>query len=244
MQLHWPSGHAALSQSLRRLRYLGWSRYCPLCRSHLRLFHPHGVVQRPNAVCPVCLSRDRHRLAWLWLHERTAIGKKPMRLLHVAPEAVVAKRLQALPNLHYISGDIVHHAHVRMDVCKLPFAEATFDFVYCSHVLNMVPDDTPAIAELLRILRPGGVVLLQVPRDQSDQTIELSPQSSRSERLAALGDADMYRRYGRSELAQRMQRAGFAAEAVAWFQNFEPWQQLRLGLIDEPLHIGTKPLTA
>ncbi len=232
-----------LRELARKFRYAGLARYCPLCRSHVRLFHPHGVVRRPNAVCPVCLSRDRHRLAWLWLREKSALGKAPMRLLHVAPEAVVAKRLQAMPNLHYISGDIVHHAHLRMDVCKLPFADASFDFVYCSHVLNMVPDDRPAIAELLRILRPGAVVLLQVPIAQHEKTIELSPQSSKPERLAALGDPDMYRRYGLSELAQRMRCAGFEAEAVAWFQNFEPRQQRRLGLIDEPLHIGTKPIT-
>jgi SAM-dependent methyltransferase len=232
-----------LREFARRVQYAGLARYCPLCRAHVRLFHPHGVVPRPNAVCPVCLSRDRHRLAWLWLREKTKLGKAPMRLLHVAPEAVVAKRLQALPNLHYISGDIVHKAHLRMDVCKLPFPNASFDFVYCSHVLNMVPDDRPAIAELFRILRPGAMVLLQVPTARDETTIELSLQSVQPERLAALGDADMYRRYGQFELTQRMGRAGFAAEAVAWFQQYEPAQQQRLGLIDEPLHIGTKPIT-
>lgn len=235
---------SSVREFARRLRYAGFARYCPLCRSHVRLFHPHGAVARPNAVCPVCLSRDRHRLAWLWLLEKTALTRAPMRVLHVAPEPVVARRLQALPNLHYISGDIVHHAHLRMDVCKLPFADATFDFVYCSHVLNMVPDDKPAIAELLRVLRPGAVALLQVPTSNEETTIELTPQSSRPDRLAALGDPDMYRRYGTGELALRMQRAGFAAEAVAWFQKFAPREQLRMGLIDEPLHIGTKPITA
>lgn len=228
----------------RRLRYLGLARYCPLCDSHVRLFLPHGVVPRPNAVCPVCLSRDRHRLAWLWLRAHTALGKAPTRLLHVAPETVVALRLQALPQVHYISGDIVHRASVRMDVCHMPFREHSFDVVYCSHVLNMLPDDQPAMAEIFRVLSPGGLALLQVPTPVQGPGIEAGPRATADERRALLGDPDMHRRYGSDVLASRLRQAGFEARAVPWFQTFDAPEQLRLGLIDEPLHVCTKPTTA
>ena len=228
---------------LRRLRYLGWARHCPLCNCHVRLFFPHGVVPRPNAVCPVCLSRDRHRLAWLWLREHAPILASPLAVLHVAPEAVVARRLRALPNVRYVSGDLVHRADVRMDVGRLPFAAGTFNLIYCSHVLNMLPDDRPALVEIFRVLRPGGLALLQVPTPVPGAGIEASPDSTREDRLRLLGDPDMYRRYGSDDLAGRLRDAGFAARSEPYFQTFSPREQTRMGLIDEPLQLCVKPQT-
>ena len=230
-------------RALRRVRYLGWARYCPLCGSHVRLFFPHGVVQRPNAVCPVCHSRDRHRLAWLWLQTNTALGRAPMRMLHVAPEPVVARRLQALPRLLYVSGDLVHHATVQMDVCRMPFAANSFDLVYCSHVLNMLPDDQPAMTEIFRVLCPGGLALLQVPTPVAGRGVEAGPVSTADQRQHLFGDPDMYRRYGADELTTRLRGAGFDARPVHYWHSFSEDEQLRLGLIDEPLHICFKPAT-
>lgn len=42
----------------------------------------------------------------------------------------------------------------------LPFADATFDTVVCTLALNAIPDDRAAIAEMYRVLRPGGALLL------------------------------------------------------------------------------------
>ncbi len=231
-------------RALRRLRYLGWARHCPLCGSHVRLFFPHGAVPRPNAVCPVCHSRDRHRLAWLWLRDHTPILSFPMQVLHVAPEPVVAQRLQALPQLRYVSGDIVHRADVRMDVCRMPFGEAAFDLVYCSHVLNMLPHDGPALAELFRVLRPGGLALLQVPAARAGDGVEAGAASTSEDRRRLLGDPDMYRRYAGDELACRLRRVGFDARVVHHSRSFGDEDRLRLGLIDEPLHVAVKPANA
>lgn len=49
------------------------------------------------------------------------------------------------------------------DACRLPFADASFDRVVASEVLEHVPDDTVAMAELCRVLRPGGVLAATVP---------------------------------------------------------------------------------
>ena len=53
---------------------------------------------------------------------------------------------------------------VRGDAVGLPFADASFDRIIASEVLEHIPDDTAAIAELVRILRPGGVLAITVPR--------------------------------------------------------------------------------
>jgi SAM-dependent methyltransferase len=48
----------------------------------------------------------------------------------------------------------------------LPFPDAFFDLVLCSHVLEHVPDDGLLLAETLRLLRPGGAALLNVPLNE------------------------------------------------------------------------------
>jgi SAM-dependent methyltransferase len=50
------------------------------------------------------------------------------------------------------------------DALSLPFADAEFDRVVASEVLEHIPADTDAIAELVRVLRPGGTMAVTVPR--------------------------------------------------------------------------------
>ena len=51
-------------------------------------------------------------------------------------------------------------AAVRADAAALPFAEATFDRVMANHMLYYVEDQTRALADMRRALRPGGRVIL------------------------------------------------------------------------------------
>ena len=55
-------------------------------------------------------------------------------------------------------------AAVNGDALHLPFADATFDRVIAAEVLEHIPADTAAIAELARVVRPGGTVAVTVPR--------------------------------------------------------------------------------
>jgi len=50
------------------------------------------------------------------------------------------------------------------DALSLPFADGEFDRVVAAEVLEHIPDDTTAIAELARVLRPGGTMAVTVPR--------------------------------------------------------------------------------
>lgn len=49
------------------------------------------------------------------------------------------------------------------DATKLPFADGSFDRVITSEVLEHIPADTEAIAELARVLKPGGTFAATVP---------------------------------------------------------------------------------
>lgn len=63
-------------------------------------------------------------------------------------------------------GQIASHNYVgalRGDATSLPFADGTFDRVITSEVLEHIQDDVTAIAELARVLRPGGTLACTVP---------------------------------------------------------------------------------
>ncbi len=47
---------------------------------------------------------------------------------------------------------------------KLPFVDGAFDRVIASEILEHIPPDTIAIAELARVLKPGGTIAITVPR--------------------------------------------------------------------------------
>ena len=52
---------------------------------------------------------------------------------------------------------------LRGDATRLPFADGTFDRVITSEVLEHIQNDVSAIAELSRVLRPGGTLACTVP---------------------------------------------------------------------------------
>ncbi|HEY9312413.1 class I SAM-dependent methyltransferase [Williamsia sp.] len=50
------------------------------------------------------------------------------------------------------------------DALRLPYSDGAFDVVLMSEILEHIPDDTDAIAEMARILKPGGLAAVTVPR--------------------------------------------------------------------------------
>jgi len=52
---------------------------------------------------------------------------------------------------------------VNGDATRLPFPDGTFDRVIASEVMEHIPDDAAALDELVRVLRPGGVIAITIP---------------------------------------------------------------------------------
>jgi ubiquinone/menaquinone biosynthesis C-methylase UbiE len=50
------------------------------------------------------------------------------------------------------------------DITCLPFADSSFDLVICSEVLEHIPEETAAIREIVRVVKPGKNLVVSVPR--------------------------------------------------------------------------------
>jgi SAM-dependent methyltransferase len=54
---------------------------------------------------------------------------------------------------------------VQCDATRMPFHDGSFDRIIASEVMEHIPDDAAAAAELARVLRPGGVLAVTVPTE-------------------------------------------------------------------------------
>jgi SAM-dependent methyltransferase len=163
---------------------------------------------------------ERHRLLWLFIQNETNLFSLKGTFLHIAPEPIFQKRFKQLPNLHYISADLVSHwADVQMDITNIQYGDNTFDAILCSHVLEHVPDDNAAINEIYRVLVSGGWAILQVPLDpQRHQTYEDDTIIDPNERRRIFGHHDHVRIYG-SYYKLRLEKAGFTVNVIPYAQR-------------------------
>jgi ubiquinone/menaquinone biosynthesis C-methylase UbiE len=56
-------------------------------------------------------------------------------------------------------------SHVAADLSRLPFADESFDCITCGYVLEHLPEARPGLAELSRVMQPGGRMLLLTTED-------------------------------------------------------------------------------
>lgn len=224
--------------------YRGKRFACPIDGRHYRSFLPYGrISKRANALCPGCLSLERHRLLWLFLQRRTDFFDRPLRLLHIAPELCFVKRFAALPRLDYTTADLDSPlADLRMDVEKMPVDDDQYDAVICNHVLEHVGDDRKALAEIFRVLRPGGWAILQSPvYPELPHTLEDASVTSPAERERLFGQRDHRRKYGR-DYAARIRQAGFQVEEEAFVDELSPEEVRRFALPEnEIIYLCRKP---
>lgn len=194
----------------RRLPYYGLGRHCPVCGRSSRRFRPFGEPLRDGAQCVHCGALERHRLVWLFLTRRTDLfDGRPRKVLHIAPEECLVRRLRESLAGEYITADLNDpRAMARIDVTDIAWPDATFDVIYCSHVLEHVPDDRRAMRELHRVLRPGGWAIVMVPVG-AERTLEDPGIVEPAARRRAFGQEDHVRLYG-PDVAERLTGAGFA----------------------------------
>ena len=133
--------------------------------------------------CPQCLAQERHRFLALYFARHPWPLLSPCRLLHVAPEPYLVKHFLAADGVRLLAMDLfpeklrpVASPKFRGDLQALALADASVDGFACLHVLEHVLDDRRALAELYRVLRPGGRALIMVPLGMGlPATVEFDP---------------------------------------------------------------------
>lgn len=122
-----------------------------------------------------------------------------------------------MQNLDYTTTDLNSPlADVKADICDLPFKDHSFDFILCNHVLEHIPDDTKAMQEIYRVLKPGGTAILQIPQDLSrETTFEDDSITDPKERARIFGQYDHVRVYGR-DYFNKLRRLGFEVKEIAY----------------------------
>jgi SAM-dependent methyltransferase len=196
----------------------------PIDGKSFRMFLPYGYGnQRNNVLSPSTLSLERHRLLWLYLKNETDFFSAPKKVLHFAPEQAFYKLFRNQKNLEYTTTDLFSPlADVKADICNLPFEDNAYDLILCNHVLEHIPDDTKAMQELYRVLKPGGMGIFQIPQDLSkattfsDDTI-----TDPKERAEIFGQYDHVRVYGR-DYFNKLRSIGFTVIEEDYTQKITP----------------------
>ena len=185
----------------------------PIDGKSFKSFLPYGYEkQRANVLSPSTLSLERHRLLWLYLKNETdffnATEKK--KVLHFAPEQAFYKLFRNQKNLDYTTTDLFSPlADVKADICDLPFEDNSYDVILCNHVLEHIPDDTIAMQELFRVLKPGGMAILQIPQELARATTFADDSiTDQKERAKIFGQYDHVRIYGR-DYFDKLRSIGF-----------------------------------
>ena len=201
-----------LKTYIRRLDFshrFGTDRYCPVCRKSSAWFLNTG---REDARCLRCGSLERHRLLWLYINRRTNLFchfRGGETLLHVAPEKCLRKLFANRFGSGYLTADLSRRkAMVEMDITQIDYPDESFDYIYCSHVLEHVSDDRKAMREFHRVLKRNGWAILLVPIADRTETYEDPSIVAPKERLQAFGQKDHVRLYG-SDYIDRLTEAGF-----------------------------------
>lgn len=249
---------AIILQPLRIILHRGNKYICPFCgysSSDLRPVGQDAPVYKEKRIIPPgrrrggcykCGSIDRERLIYLFLKEKLGIfnGEKNVRILHVAPKKNISEIMRKSGFKEYICGDLFAEGYTypdyvrNMNVLNIPFSENSFDLVICNHVFEHIPNDTDAMKEVFRVLKPGGKAMMQVPISLIlKETFEDHSIVSPEERIKHYGHFDHVRIYGQ-DYPDRLKSAGFLVNQFNISSEF-----IQYGIIpEEEVYLGIKPV--
>jgi SAM-dependent methyltransferase len=215
------------------IRHKGKHYQCPICGYRSREWKVIGNASPVNADlkiigaglrkagCYKCNSTDKDRLKYLYLEEFFKKRKEYGTILHFAPERGIYNFINKQRYTEYITADLFPDNFryfapqiKKMDIQNIPLEEGTVDLLICSHVLEHIPDDTVAMKELYRVLKPGGTAILQVPISAIlEKTKEDFSIVTEEGRTMAFGQSDHVRVYGQ-DYFDRLSSVGFFVEKI------------------------------
>ena len=173
-----------------------------------------------NILCPACLSTARERLIIALLSNQFKItGKK---ILHFSPEKNIYHFIKT--NNEVITADIqplfyksIDSNIKNEDATRLSYADNSFDLVIGNHIMEHIPNDVKAMAEIYRVLKPGGRAILQVPYSITIAATIEEPEINDPQKQSALyGQNDHVRIYLLQDYINRLQSCGFIITLIEY----------------------------
>lgn len=223
------------SMSRRIGRYApGGDRICAACGQRIHFFLPFfGGIQAVPPVatildvvgsdicryaCPKCESNDRERHLILFC-QNTIVAQfiSKSRILHFAPEIKFSTYIASLTPRSHVKADLYPSTPdvIKVDMLNMEFPDHAFDLVIANHVLEHVADYGKALSEIRRVLRPGGLAILQTPYSAMlSNTFEDEGIQSHIAREFAYGQDDHVRLFG-SDIFSRFVKAGFISRVTS-----------------------------
>jgi SAM-dependent methyltransferase len=195
-----------------------------------------------NFFCPVCECFDRERHLFLYFN---ALNLWPTvtsgDVLHIAPEKKLAELLKN--NKNYIKGDLLpsDDSIIHLDLTNTKFPEKQFDVVIANHVLEHITEDRAALREIFRILKPGGIAVLQVPFSPLlPESLECASLQSDDIRNFLFGQEDHVRLYG-MDYFDRIRKVGLEVEIISHSELLGPINSQKYGVNScEPMILAKK----
>jgi SAM-dependent methyltransferase len=141
-------------------------------------------------------------------------------ILHLSPEKKLFEYLKI--NNKVVTADIeplfyksIDTNIKQEDATGLSYSNNSFDVVMGNHIMEHIPDDTKAIGEIYRILKPGGRAILQVPYSTTiAATIEAPDMHDPKKQAALFGQKDHVRIYRLQDYINRLQQVGFKVSVI------------------------------
>jgi SAM-dependent methyltransferase len=223
-----------LSRSYNALFANAWGTYfCPACAKKVCHFLPFSKFYETNQrkygykysptdaetlnykayACPHCSAADRDRLYALYISSRVA-KKDKLEVLEIAPAQALSSMIRGYGSLSLRTADLMMEGvDDRIDVENMScYKNEKFDAFICSHVLEHVTDDSKAMRELFRILKPDGWGILMVPVILTADAIDEDPGvEDVAERWRRFGQYDHVRTYSKDGFLTRIKDSGFKA---------------------------------
>jgi len=165
-------------------------------------------------------------------------------MLHFAPEKCLPRLIRAAGPVQYVKCDLRPQAPdvQAVDIMAMPFEASSFDVVMANHVLEHVYDDRKAVAEIARVLKPGGYAILQTPYSNKLRTTWEDPGiADPRTRFAAYGHEEHMRLYGR-DIFDRFASAGLESRVRTHQELLSGVDAMKAGVNPaEPFFLFEKP---